>query len=400
MNKVLMILPVIVKIGFVKWKWSFHFYHIHKDFNTYVRVMNLSYISPMSEHDMLWTQRANAKANTLSHFGNFLYEFVGARFTFIAFVSLFNFAAIGLSIFDEALTFGIVLILYYLISDAFNVFWTGVNLEYTITRYGLVYKWGIFRSHELFIPFDDIKKVYAIRGGKKKRNALVFENELQIKNKDHGFSKELHFNDLTFENIKDLDHVIKVLEREGGYKIEEKQTYHSSAVDAKLSNSYLYLKFMQLLTLIFLYFATTISLNLIDSNMLTNRYVKDVVIEQDNRPFGSDYFYDHLITEKGHTYVIGSRYFDNHVGEEVELVISPIFKKVIGFVIDNERKLGALKNGYVGSMNILFKLAALICSFVCASYIFYKRCFIPFDDLTIFLVFPVFILVVAFFLFH
>ena len=93
----------------------------------------------MDEYKVLWTQRANAKANTIRHFGNFMYEFIGARFTFIAFIGLFNFAAIGLSFFDEVLTAGITLILYYLISDAFNVFWTGVNLEYQVTRQGIVY---------------------------------------------------------------------------------------------------------------------------------------------------------------------------------------------------------------------------------------------------------------------
>jgi len=48
---------------------------------------------------VLWTQRATAKKNTVSQFADFMYEFIGARFTYIAFIGLFNFAAVGFSFF-------------------------------------------------------------------------------------------------------------------------------------------------------------------------------------------------------------------------------------------------------------------------------------------------------------
>jgi len=354
----------------------------------------------MSKYELLWTQRAYAKANTIRHFGNFIYEFVGARFTLIAFIGLFNFAAIGLSFFDEILTFGIVLFLYYLISDAFNVFWTGVNLEYHITKQGIVYNWGVFRSHELLVPFEEIVKISAIRGNSNKRNALVFENSLKIKNGDYGFSKELFFNALTFENIQNLETVIKILEKEGGYDIDIKEKHQSNTLDEKLTSSYLYLKFLQLLTLVFLYLTTNIALHLLDSNLLSNTYVKDIVVAQENRPYGPKYFYNHLKTEKGHSFVLKGRYFYDHMDEEIELLISPIFKNVIGFENYKQHRYESLKNGYLGGINILFKLAALLISFMSGSYIFYKRSYIPFEDLTVFLIFPMGILIVAFFIFH
>lgn len=283
----------------------------------------------MVKYEVLWSQKANANSSTLVLLGNFIYEFIGVRFTLIAFIALFNFASIGFHFFDEILNIGISLILYFFLRDAFNVFWTGINLKYYITKQGILYTWGVFRSHELLIPFDEISNIIVLNNSKHKRKALIFENLRCLKNGDHGLSKEIFFNILSFENINELEKVVNILRNVGYTKITIKEEAQSYKLDEKLKYSYLYYKSLQLLSLIFLYIATNIGLNLTDTHLANSDLIKDVIVKQEESSFRSDYFYLNLTTSKGHSFTLQSRYLNDHTGEEVKLRISPIYNKVI-----------------------------------------------------------------------
>lgn len=353
----------------------------------------------MKAHEVLWRQRAYGQTSTLRHLSNFLYEFVGARFTLLAFIGLFNFAAIGYAYFDLVLTLGISLFLFYLISDAFNVFWTGINLEYQLTTEGVMFDWGVFKDHELFVPYQKISKVFAVRKGKNKRSALIFENTLNLKNGDYGFSKEIFFKILSFENVQELEEVIAVIEKEGGYEIAIKEVYDTASLDEKLPHSYLYLKFLQLLSLVFLYISTSIFLNFVDANILSSYSVEDKIVRQELKPLKKGYYYNHFETEKGYDFVLKGKSHFNYLEEEVGLLISPLYKKVVGFYGFKFSKHQSLRHGYLGG-NVLVKLIALFFSILSGAYIFYKRSYIPFEDLSVFLIFPSLILILAFFVFN
>lgn len=352
----------------------------------------------MTKYDVLWTQRANARANTLAHLGNFIYEFIGGRLTYLAFIALFNFSAIGFGVFDKVLTFSIAIFLYYLISDTFNVFWTGINLKYSITEQGISYNWGVFKNHELNIRFEEITSFAVIQNGKRK--AIEFLNINNVKNGDFGFSKELHFNQLTFENINDLQKVIQILQSNTDLILEEGETAKSNKIDNKLTNSNVYLKFLQLISLTFLYLASSICLHLIDNNLLPSTSVVDKVVAQKTNSYNSKSHFCDLITLKDHSFAIRVTYMEDYVGEEVELLVSPIFKNVVEIKKIKYQDYLSLENGYHGPVKIMVKLVALFLSLCSAIYIFYKRSIVPFEDLSILLLFPAIFLFLAYYFFH
>jgi len=351
----------------------------------------------MMQSDILWSQKANTNVSTLRQFGYFLYEFVGARFTILAFIGLFNVATYNLDVFGWILSGGISIFLYYIISDAFSVFWTGINLEYFVTKDEIIFQWGVIKIHELTVPFNKISKISALCGGKDKRHAILFENSDGFKNGDFGFSKEIYFNQLSFENVRTIVSLVSILNDVWGSNVEILQNSKKLNWVDKIPSSSLYLKFVQLVAFIFLYFSTSIALNLIDNNCLTSLYVQDVVIKQELVLEGNNYDYNIMETKEG--YKIKLRHYYAYKDQEVKFYVSPLFKNVTKFDSYKPLKRESLENGYKG-FNVVFKSLAIIVMLFSSSYIFYKRGDIPFTDLSVFLIFPILIIFIAFYLFH
>lgn len=130
---------------------------------------------------------------------------MGARYTVLAFIGLFNVATFNLDFYSQILAGGIAIFLFYIISDAFSVFWNGINLKYLVATDSIIYQWGVTRTHELIIPYNKITKISSFYGKDEKRCAIIFDNIDNIKNRDFGFSKEIYFNQLTFEMSKILN---------------------------------------------------------------------------------------------------------------------------------------------------------------------------------------------------
>lgn len=351
----------------------------------------------MISDDILWTQKAHSNSNSIGHFGYFLYEFISARFTVIAFIGLFNFAGYNYQFFGYSIATGIALFLYYIISDAFNVFWTGLNLKYNITKSGILFEWGVLKDHELFIPFDEISRVLVVTRKEGKRHALIFENEEKIKNGDYGFSKEIYFDQLSFENISDINSVVKIIADLNPSKVHEVQQYKYKPWTEKVPNSNLYLKFLQLLGFVCIYISTMIAVSIIDCNILPSTYVKDVVVKQTFYSYKDRVKKNILETQQGYEISLISNY--GYENAEVEFWVSPLFKQTTDFDSFKSTSRESHMNAYMG-LSLIFKLMALCSTLFSASYIFYKRGFVPFVDLSVLLILPMLMLIVAFYLFH
>ena len=353
----------------------------------------------MDSNDILWTQKAHSKYNTIEHFGIFLYEFISARFTIIAFIGLFNFVGYNFQFFGYSVSTGIAIFLYYIISDAFNVFWTGLNLKYSITKSGILFEWGVLKDHEVFVPFEDVSRILVVNNKKGKRRSLIFENVDKIKNGDFGFSKEIYFDQLSFENISDIDSTVKIIVDLNPLKVFHLDENKNISWTEKIPSSTLYLKFLQLIGFACIYLSAMIAIIAIDNNLLSSTYVKDVVVEQYLYSYEDDLKQNILVTKEGYNIKLGSRF--SYVGEEVEFMVSPLFKHVTKF---NSFKVKATsreshENSYMG-FSLVFKIIALFSTLFSASYIFYKRGFVPFEDLSVLLLLPILILIVAFFVYN
>lgn len=346
---------------------------------------------------VLWSQKANSGRSTIVQFAYFLYEFIGARFSIIAFIGLFNVATYNLDWYGYILAGGISVFLYFVISDAFNVFWNGINLKYYITTEGVTFEWGVLKDFVLDIPFEDITRISAIFGNKSKPGAIVFENKEGFKNGDFGLSKEVYFNQLSFENVKDLEKVISILKEVSGCKVEILQRVKPVHWTQSTPESSMYLKFIQLLALIFLYFSTSLTLRLIDNNFLTSIEVQDTVVSQEFIDFGNYLHYNKIKTTNGHEFTL-ERYCD-HSEEVLTFYVSPMFLDVTYFVGNKTDTGEHVRNGYLG-FNFIFKFLTVWVMLFSASYIFYKRGKIPIKDLSVFLLFPLFFIFIAFYLFH
>ena len=91
----------------------------------------------MNDDAIVWSQNATNRSRKIKNFLVFLYEFVGIRFSIIAFLTLLSVATIELPFFENALTISISLLMYYLLKDAFSIFWVGINFKYCISELGI-----------------------------------------------------------------------------------------------------------------------------------------------------------------------------------------------------------------------------------------------------------------------
>jgi len=326
---------------------------------------------------------------------SFIYEFVGARFTILAFIGLFNIAAIQMEYIGQMLAAGIAVFLYYIISDAFSIFWTGINLEYLITHDSIIYRWGVKNSHELVIPLKDITAISI--DDKKKRRAVVFDNVSNIKNGDYGFAKEIHSKQLSFENIENLEPLIEVLDTVQQLQIGKLTDPPHLDWTEKLPHSRWYVKSLQLYAFLLLYLSTSIVLKLIDHNVLDHTYVVDLVVDQRRQKVFDKAAYTYLDTELGYSLRLAGSH--DYLDEEIEFYATDLYKDVIYFGSYKGLRGNPLVDRWTG-MSLLFRLASLLSMLIAACYIFYKRANIPLTDLSVLIGLPVFFSLIAFLLFR
>ena len=238
----------------------------------------------MNNDEILWEQKAIGKKNLAVYFGFFLYEFIGARWTILAFVGLFNVGAYNLDYIGQGISIGLAIILFYLMMDAFNTFWTGINLNYVVYPDRIAYYWGVTGPKELVIPFDEITQISYTQDPKSKRSALLFITESNLKNKDFGFSKEAYFNQLSFENIQDSEKLIKILTEQCDQEVKIIPVDEITQWFDRLPNATLYIKTLQLIAFIWLFISTSILMKIVDCSFLTYKKVTEIVTHQ-YRPF-------------------------------------------------------------------------------------------------------------------
>ena len=153
----------------------------------------------MTDESILWFFNETAPTAIYTSFFVFLYEFIGARFSFFAFLGLFNVFSSEFKYFGFILAAAISILIFMFLQEAFNHFWNGINLKYAISKQGIHFDWGVFRHHELDLDFDQIDSIYIVDD--KKRNAIIFDNKEGIKNSSYGFGNELSASVLSFENV-------------------------------------------------------------------------------------------------------------------------------------------------------------------------------------------------------
>jgi len=350
----------------------------------------------MNIGQVIWSRKASSKSNNIRNFMLFLYEFLGVRFSIIAFLALISVATAQLPYFEKVLTISVSLLMYYLLRDAFNIYWTGINLQYSITELGIKFDWGVFRNKDLFIEFDKVSKVQAVIDDDKQRRALIFENDSKLKNGDYGFSKEIYFSQLSFENLVNIEQVIDVFETASDMKVEVVKNSQTQSWSKRLPSSTLYYKFIQLLALGFIFIATHTSLKLIDNNILLGTLTTERVIKESVTLKHFDHKYYTIETSGGHKFEIDDAPLleDN----KITFTLSPMYSDVTA-VNNLKRKKDKVSNGYIG-YNRPFKILLVIVLIISTFYIFYKRGSIIFEELSVIVMAPVLALILAFLLFH
>ncbi len=340
----------------------------------------------MERGEFLWRQKANFGRSNFNNFLNFLYEFVSGRVTILAFVGLFNFATLNAEFYGMILAAGVTLVLYYFISDAYKTFWTGINLEYFVSNRGIAYKWGVTTTDEVHLSFEEISKILVVR--KKNRSAVVFETTSSIINGLYGFSKELYFNVLSFENVFLMDELIEVMNQVYPGRLELVEDVKDFNWQEKVPESSLYVKSVQFLGIVFLYFASSTALHLIDNNLLQGEYVTDTIVKDVG---------NHIETELGFT--MNVKYYKNRAGELIEFELSPLYNNVTEVFYPEFAGHEGLENYYIGIYS-LFKFGAFLVMLFSSCFIFYKKGRIHFEDLSVFLLLPIGFIIVAFVLFN
>ena len=149
-----------------------------------------------------------------------------------------------------------------------------------------------------------------------------------------------------------------------------------------------YLKSVQFLGIIFLYFATSTALHLIDNNVLQGEYVTDKVIKD---------FGNRIVTEKG--YKMNLHSYKDFTGEYMDFEVSPLYHNVTEVFDPILRGRERLENYYMGPY-FIFKFSAFFVMLLSSGYIFYKKGNIAFEDLSVFLLLPLGFIVLAFVLFN
>jgi len=353
----------------------------------------------MQEEKILWSQKAQSKSESYKNFGYMLYEIIGGRLTLLAFLSLFSFSGYYLGYFGQFLSLAIGAVLFYTILDAFNIFWTGIKLEYAVTNKGIMFLWGNSSDGSLAIPFNEITKISAEYGPSNKRSAIIFENVDHFKNGDFGFSQERYFKQLSFENVSDIENLIKILNQVYTKPIERVQSDESIAWEYRLPRSNLYLKFLQFLAFIFLYFSTSFVLKIIDHNFLKTEKVVDVVVAQEHMNKGALGVTNHLLTKNNHKIelAVDKLFQKKYLNETVEFKTSTLFNEVVEFNSLKSFRYESHVNGYKGiaAFSKLFTLALMLFS---CYHIFSNRGIVPFRELSIIILAPTISLLISFFL--
>lgn len=354
----------------------------------------------MPNEGLLWSQKANSKSNNYKNFGFFLYDFIGGKLTILAFLGLFGFVGYHLGYFGHFLTLGIGVFLYYIISDAFNVFWTGVNLEYQVTDKYIRFIWGVSKQREIIIPFEEITNISAEYGAMNKRSAIIFENSDKFKNGDFGFSQERYFNQLSFENVNDIEALIRILNDVGDKRVEIIKPDLSKPWEEQLPSSTVYLKVLQLVAFLYLFISSSLFLNFIDFHFLKSEKIVDTVISQEYGGSETWGMTNKLTTKNGYTIELTTnpKYKFNYLNKNVGFSVSPMFNNITTFENFNTKKHESLKTGQ-GGASVLFKLLSIIAMIISCMYIFYKRGVIPFFELGMVILGPLFFLLPAVFLF-
>ena len=345
----------------------------------------------MNNDEILWEQKANGNKNLLVFFGFFLYEFIGARLTILAFVGIFNVGTYNLDYIGQGISIGLAVILFYLMLDAFNTFWTGINLRYVVYRDHIAYYWGVIRPYELILSFDEINEISYVQDPQSKRSALLFNTRLNLKNKNFGFSKEAYFNQLSFENIENSEQLITTLKDQCDQQVKIVPIDKFVDWTEKLPDSTLYIKTLQLVAFIFLFISSDTVMKIIDCNALPSKRVTELVTQQ-HRPNPKEKPTT-LTTESGYTIKIES--IHNYKGDELGFYVSPMYDEVVSVNF----KVGGRYEIFIGEYNnftVGFKFLAICFMMFSSIYIFYKRGNVSFANLQILILLPVVFLILGF----
>jgi len=354
----------------------------------------------MLEEKVLWSQKAQSKSDSYKNFGYMLYEIIGGRLTLLAFLSLFSFSGYYLGYFGQFLSLAIGVILFYAVLDAFNIFWTGIKLEYAVTDKAIMFLWGASSDGALRIPFNEITKISAEYEPNNKRSAIIFENVHHFKNGDFGFSQERYFKELSFENVSEIEKLINILRQVYPKPIELVQSDERIAWEDRLPKSNLYLKFLQLLAFSFLYFSTTFVLKIIDYNFIGTEKVVDIVVHQEFKDKGTLGMFSHLTTKNNYKIklAVNPKFQKNYLNKTVNFETSRLFNEVVKFnSIQAPHRYESHVTGYKG-ISVFSKLFTLALMLFSCFHIFSKRGIVPFRELSILILAPIISLLISYFL--
>ncbi len=337
------------------------------------------------------------RSNPAAQLFDLFFEFLITHLTILSFISLTGILSAKYELLRLSIVLLVSILTYLILSDVFIVFLSRYKLTYGITTKGILFNWGVLKSREVFVPFEEIESINLIDYPKLKRKAIQFKVSSNITNGDLGTEIGALSYVLSFERLTELEPIADIFKEhyQGVIRISSAQKTENPFY--RFSKSKIYHKLNLFMAFSFIYLAAFIGIKIFDNNIASQIHVKDIVVEEKITRDKSE-TENNLITSKGYDLTLYS--FLSYVDKEIEFTVTPVYCQVSSFSKFKYTNRESLKNGYIGDNLIMKIFCFLILSFF-AVYIIYKRGNLYRDDYIMIIFGPVLVTIVGgFILYH
>jgi len=286
---------------------------------------------------------------------------------------------------------------FRLVEELFKKSWYRFNLIQAITEEELCFKWGSHPDDSLLVPFNEISKIILIKDKSKPYADLLFYSEHTNFTKEYLFLVDEDTGLLKFEQVKDAEYLLKLIQSSISesqnieFPAEPKESRSIKKRDLQVLQNKFNFGFAFLLMGLGVYTA----LNILDQNILSSKTEEDKITSTITRKNDASHIKT-LVTSYGYHIDLSAK--GKFINKEIIFSVSPIFKTtdLIEIKHSNYRKE---KFEPHRNIHLFSKIFCMIISIFSACYLIYKRGDIPGVDLSFFILFPIFLFIVAFWIF-
>ncbi len=337
----------------------------------------------------LWEDKSDDKLSILGNTGDLLFHIVNTKVTLLMIGGIVA-ATLNNKLLGLAITLCFSAIGYVIIKEVFERFWHGFNRSYAISNDGIHFEWGLRRKHELFVPFSSIIKVTLVGYRKSALSTIYFDtNDNTILDRYPQLATDESFK-LSFDKIKNGDKVISLLQN----LRKDVKTIAPQPEDDRGIYKYIPLWINRVycfVAFLFLCYGTFNLISIFDFHLLGYTEVETTITKQKYKGYYNHNDYHKLHTQEGYTFDLETG--RNLTGTTITLGISPLFSRVI-FVKLKHKKSHKLLSCYSG-LSLLSRLLTLIVTLVIGIYILYRRGYISIEDVGLFIIFPLAMILVS-----